>query len=176
MRDDPIVAIVCKCGASPRADGRRCVRGHVLAGNDVGVSSRFAPGNTSAQTHGAWSLQRGRGEAALPATIAQTIEEFRASVISDRGGLENMTTVEVALVRRLSELEATCRLLAADIASKGLLTPRGRVRGVYRQWLESLDRFEKYCVRVGVDRRARVVTLQERLAAAARRDDGEAAS
>jgi hypothetical protein len=146
----------------------------VLVGNAVGKQSRFQNGNRAARTHGTWSLQRGRGEAALPAALAQTIEEFRASVIADRGGIENMTTVEVALVRRLSEIEATCRLLAGDIASKGLFTPRGRVRGVYRLWLETLDRFERYCRQVGADRRARPLSVQERLAVGLARRSEEA--
>jgi len=89
--------------------------------------------------------------------LAQTIDEFRAGVIADKGGMENMTTIEIAVVRRLSELEATARLLGADLAQRGVLTPRGRVRGVYRQWLETLDRFDKYCARVGPERRARQV-------------------
>jgi hypothetical protein len=140
----------------------------------VGAASRFAPGNVAARTHGAWSFERGRGEAAVPAPLLQSIDEFRAGVVADRGGLSNLTTVEVALIRRLGELEAVCRLLAGDIAARGAFTPRGRIRHVYRMWLETLDRFDKYCARVGSDRRARSVTLQERLAAAVRRGDGEA--
>jgi hypothetical protein len=135
----------CRCGASARVDdAHRCERGHVL------------PGNTNALKHGVRAFEA-RGDVALPPVVRETVDAFREQVIADRGGAANLTAIEGGYVRRLSELEAVVRLLAADLATKGLTTPRGRVRGTFNRWLEALDRWDKFATRVGVERRARPV-------------------
>jgi hypothetical protein len=145
----------CRCGAPAHAsDPERCAVGHVLAGN------------TAAQTHGAWSFERGRGRESLPALMRDSVDGFRESIISDLGGEANLTTLQAAYVRRLSELEAVTRLVAADLAKRGLLTPKGRVRPTVAKWLEVLATWDKYAQRVGIERRARPVTLTEAIMAA----------
>lgn len=70
------------------------------------------------------------------------------------------------LNHRLTELETVARLLASDLAQRGLLTAKGRVRSSVSKWLEVLDRWDRFAQRIGVDRRPRQVqTLNERLAA-----------
>ena len=78
----------------------------------------------------------------------------------------NSVTLEAAYIRRLSEVEAVARLLAADLATRGLTTEHGRVRGTFSRWLECLDRWDRLAQRVGTDRRARGLSLTQRLAAA----------
>jgi hypothetical protein len=117
-------------------------------------------GNQTARKHGVHAFEA-RGAAALPADLRVSVDEFRVQVISDRGGVDNLTAIEGGYIRRLSELETVARLLTSDLALRGLFTPRGRVRGTFSRWLETLDRWDRYAQRVGVDRRARQIsTLQ----------------
>ena len=142
---------LCSCGATERhtTDADRCVRGHVLVGNQT------------RRVHGVRAFETtGR----LPDVLRQTVEEFRQAVITDRGGSAELSTLEAAYIRRLSEVETVARLLAADLASRGLTTPRGRVRGTFSRWLECLDRWDRLAQRVGTDRRSRTVTLRDYLA------------
>ena len=118
-------------------------------------------GNQKARKHGVHAFEA-RGSAALPADLRVSVDEFRAQVISDRGGVDNLTAIEGGYIRRLTELETVARLLTSDLAQRGLFTPRGRVRGTFSRWLETLDRWDRYSQRVGSDRRARQIpSLQE---------------
>jgi hypothetical protein len=98
-----------------------------------------------------------RGESALPADLRVSVEDFRSQVIADNGGLTELTAVQAGYIRRLSELEATARLLAADLTSNGLFTAKRRVRSTYGRWLETLDRWDRFAQRVGIERKARQV-------------------
>lgn len=136
---------VCSCGAGlhDRTVGM-CAAGH------------FIVGNQARRTHGAYSF-RDRGEASLPSDLRMTVAEFRSEVISDRGGLDQLSAIEAARIGHLAEVETTLRLLASDIARNGLLTKKGRTRTVFGRWLEALDRWEKLASHVGDGRRARTV-------------------
>ena len=143
---------VCPCGATERhaVDAERCVRGHVLVGNQT----RRVHGVRAFETSGR-----------LPDVVRQTVEEFRESVITDRGGPSELSTLEAAYVRRLSEAETVARLLAADLAGRGLFTPRGRVRNTFQRWTEAVALWDRLAQRVGTDRRARsVASLRDYLA------------
>jgi hypothetical protein len=143
----------CACGAPVHAtDVNRCANGHVLNGNQA------------ARKHGVRAFET-RGGAVLPGDLRQSVDEFRAQVITDRGGTDQLTAVEGGYIRRLGELETVARLLASDLAQRGLFTPKGRVRGTFTRWLETLDRWDRYAQRVGADRRAKPVrSLREYLA------------
>ena len=138
--------VACRCGAAPhQTKAQRCAAGHVLTGN------------ANARKHGVRSFEA-RGEAALPLVVRETVDSFRDQVTADLGGAANLTAVQGGYVRRLGELEAVVRLLAADLAQRGLTTPKGRVRGTFSRWLEALDRWDKFATRVGVERKARPVS------------------
>ena len=121
---------ICSCGTAERhaVDANRCIRGHVLVGNHT----RRIHGVRAFETSGR-----------LPDAFRQTVEEFREAVISDRGGPADLSTLQAAYIRRLSEVETVARLLAADLVSRGLTTPRGRVRSTFSRWLECLDRWDR---------------------------------
>lgn len=139
--------VLCRCGAGQNpANESRCLKGHTLPGH-----------SGPALRHGARAYEL-RGEAALPPALRDTVDGFREQVIADRGGPDNFTAIEGGYVRRLGELEAVVRLLASDLATRGLTTPRGRVRGTFSRWLEALDRWDKFAQRVGVERKARPVS------------------
>lgn len=121
-------------------------------------------GNQTARKHGAYAFEH-RGPDALPGDLRISIDEFRAQVVRDRGGVDSLTAIEGGYIRRLGELETVVRLLAGGLATRGLFTPRGRVRGTFSRWLESLDRWDRYAQRIGVNSRQPVLTLSQRLAA-----------
>ena len=143
----------CACGAPPHPDSaHRCANGHVTAENQF------------ARTHGVRAFET-RGAGTLPGDLRQTVDEFRVQVTLDRGGVEHLTAIEAGYIRRLGELETVARLLASDLAQRGIFTPKGRVRGTFGRWLETLDRWDKFAGRVGADRRARPVqSLREYVA------------
>jgi hypothetical protein len=146
---------LCRCGAGPHLSNEtRCANGHTLRGH---------PG--PALKHGVRAFEA-RGESALAPVVRDTVDRFKEQVIADRGGPDNMTAIEFGYVRRLGELEAVARLLAADLATRGLTTPRGRVRGTFSRWLEALDRWDKYARVVGIGRKARPVSPFEAVRAA----------
>lgn len=141
---------VCRCGAGPHPmHAGICVRGHALRGNQLH------------RTHGAYSF-RDRGDASLPPDLRMTVAEFKAQVVSDRGG--ELSAIEAARIGHLAEIETTLRLLAHDLATRGLTTAKGRVRSTFSKWLEALDRWERLAGHIGDGRRARhVPSLQEYL-------------
>lgn len=145
---------LCRCGATERhaSTPNMCVNGH------------FVSGNQARRVHGVRAFETtGR----LPEVLRQTVEEFRESVIADRGGSSELSTLEAAYVRRLSEAETVARLLAADLAARGLFTPKGRVRNTFQRWSEAVGLWDRLAQRVGVDRRARPVpSLRDYLAQA----------
>ena len=120
----------------------------------------------SATRHGCTQCAQARGAVALPPDLRVTVDEFRNQVIRDRGGVESLTAIEAGYVRRLAELETVARLLATDIAARGLMTQKGRVRSTFSRWLEALDRWDRYAQRIGLENRRPTLTLTQRLAAA----------
>ena len=145
---------ICRCGATElhASNTHMCANGHFIAGN------------TARRLHGVRAFETtGR----LPDVLRQTVEEFRESVIADRGGSSELSTLEAAYVRRLSEAETVARLLAADLAARGLFTPKGRVRNTFQRWSEAVGLWDRLAQRVGVDRRSRPVpSLRDYLAQA----------
>jgi hypothetical protein len=134
---------VCRCGAGPHpTHAGICEKGHAVRGNQLH------------RTHGAYSF-RDRGVAALPDVLRQTVAEFKAQVVSDRGG--ELSAIEAARIGHLAEVETTLRLLAHDLATRGLMTAKGRVRSTFSKWLEALDRWERLAGHIGDGRRARQV-------------------
>ena len=123
------------------------------------------PGNQTARKHGVDAYES-RGAVALPTDLRVTVDEFRNQVIRDRGGVDALTAIEAGYIRRLAELETVARLLATDLAARGLMTAKGRVRSTFSRWLEALDRWDKYALRVGMESRRPTLTLTQRLAAA----------
>lgn len=129
---------ICEAGPHLTKDGI-CARGHAM------------PGNQLRRTHGAFSF-RDRGLAALPDPMRLSVDDFRESIVRDLGGPDELSTIMHGHIRRLGELETTCRLLASHLAQHGIFTPRGRVRSAYTQWLLTLDRWQKVAERIGIER------------------------
>ena len=128
------------CGNGPHPlDADLCARGHFRAGNQV------------ARQLGLYARQQ-------PAELRERVDRLTAGILSDLGGEDELSTLERAYVGRLADVEVTLRLLAHDIAERGLLTPSGGVRRVYDQLLAGIDRWDRLTQRIGVKRRARRVS------------------
>jgi hypothetical protein len=100
----------------------------------------------------------------IPDDLRMDIDTFRAQVIADRGGLENLTALEAAYISKLVDAEIVYRLLVADIVKRGLFTEQRRVRNTHARLLRQTSLCDRLAQRVGVDRRARALpTLRDYL-------------
>ena len=146
-------AVVCsRCQTANQPDAEHC------------RSCRsFLPFNQVALRTGIYSRQP------PPSGIREDVEAFRSGVISDRGGESQLSTLETSYVEKLGDIDITIRLLTHDIAVNGLLTPSGRVRGVYDKLLAGLAAFDRYAQRIGLERKAKRLDLAAAIAEQDRR-------
>ena len=122
---------------------------------DRSADGTVRAGNQVAQKSGIYSAAVKRGE--VPTELRQTIDEFRAALISDQGGASELTTIQVGYLTRLCDVEVCCRLLQNDLVTRGVFTAKGRVRSTYDKFLATIDRWDRLAQRVGADRRARQI-------------------
>lgn len=134
----------------------------------LGLETRFAVGNRAARGHGVRAFQR-HGTAALPPGLRTELERFRGvpgrrrRADHDRRGL-----------RASADRAGGVLAPAADLDTRGFLTPRGRVRNTYLLLLQTIDRWDKLAQRLGLTRRPRRVSLDQYLAQTYRASDGPA--
>jgi hypothetical protein len=140
--------VICpQCGTANPAGSKVC-KANPQCGS-------FLPSNQAARTIGLYAR-------AQPPDLRQHRDDLVAGLISDLGGETDLSTLETSYVEKLGDIDTTIRLLTHDIATKGLLTPGGRVRDVYDKLLAGLAAFDRYAQRVGLDRRPkRVPSLSE---------------
>ncbi len=154
--DATIDGKVCRpCGTVNAADANACVRCHkILAGNRLAVTTGIY-----AQHH--------------PADLRERVDRFAADVVADLGGADELSTLERAYIGRLADVEMMLRLLAQDIAEKGLMTPAGSVRRSYEQLLAGVDRWDRLAQRLGMRRRPKAIASAQEIIAQ-HRDGGRA--
>jgi hypothetical protein len=127
--------------------------------SDRSADGTVRAGNQVARKSGIYSAAVKRGE--VPTELRLSVDEFRAGLISDRGGASELTTIEAGYITRLCDIEVCCRLLQNDLVTRGMFTAKGRVRSSYDKFLATIDRWDRLA-RAGLDRRARhVPSLQE---------------
>ena len=132
----------------------RCSR----CGSDVAPTSNckqcgaFLPRNEANLRHG---LRRYQTNGTLPADVAAHIDEFREQLIADQGGDEAMTAIRLGLVEKLVELEVGSRLLMAEVVRRKIDSRPGKA--AYGLLLGTLDRWHRFAVSLGVERRTRQV-------------------
>jgi hypothetical protein len=133
------------CGAGPHPmHAGRCERGHGMRGNQLH------------RTHGAYSF-RDRGDRAVADTLRQSADEMAAGIIADKGGVENLTTIQREFINQLRNLRIMADLLAHDLVARGLHTKGGRVRSSHGKLLETLDRLYRFAQAIGPGREPRQV-------------------
>jgi hypothetical protein len=98
--------------------------------------------------------------------LQQSIAEFRSGIISDLGGSSELTTIVGGYIRRLCDVEVALRLLQNDLVTRGLFTPKGRVRSTYQRLLETIGTWDRLAQRLGTERKARPLTFADAVRAA----------
>jgi hypothetical protein len=84
--------------------------------------------------------------------------------VADLGGEGELSTLEKATAGHLGDIHTTLRLLVNDLVVRGMFTPAGNPRKTYDAFLKGLDRWDRYCQRLGLKRRARHVNIAAALA------------
>lgn len=79
------------------------------------------------------------------------------SIVRDLGGLDALSTMELAAVREAARLELILSALGDDVFAHGPLTAKGRMRAATMVYLKTLDRFTKLIAQLGLRRRAKPV-------------------
>ena len=140
----------------------RCSRCHaeVSPATNCGQCGAFLPGNEANLRHG---LRRYQENGTLPAELAAEIEAFREQLIADQGGEEAMTAIRLGLVEKLVGLEVGSRLLMAEVIRRKIDSRPGRA--AYQQLLGTLDRWHRFAVSLGVERRTRQVPTLDQVMA-----------
>ena len=153
ISSDPTAECNEACNAAPTSPAPSAP-----VGSDHGADGRFLEGNQAARKTGIYARYQ-------PADLRMTADELMQGVIADLGGPEALTTLEASYIRKIADVEITVRLLASDIARRGLITPGGGVRTIYTSFLAGIDRFDKLAQRIGLTRRPRPVRSLEQFVA-----------
>lgn len=93
----------------------------------------------------------------VPTDLRQSIDAFRAGLISDQGGASELSTIQAGYLTRLCDVEVCCRLIQNDLVTRGLFTAKHRVRSTFDKFLLTIGTWDRLAQRIGMDRRARQV-------------------
>jgi hypothetical protein len=129
----------------------RCDR-EVPPGNQCPACGAFIAGNEANLRHG---LRRFETRRVLPPDLKVDVETFRDQLVSDQGGLEDLTAVRAGLCRLLTDAEAGRRLCMRVVVEKGIESRAGRA--AYDRLLATMDRWLRLAAALGVERRAHPV-------------------
>ena len=121
---------------------------------------RWAPNNDGALQHGA---RRYELRGVLPDDVRVDLDAWSGQLMADRGGATELSAIEGAYCRRLTQLEGALELLGRDLHQHGVMTPRGRPRAAYRTFLDTLATFDRLAQRLGLERKAKRVDLARAL-------------
>ncbi len=132
----------------------RCLRcgAETPAGNQCVACGAFLPANAAALKHG---LRRYETTGVLPPDLKQSVEEFRAGVVSDQGGLDDLSAVRAGLCRLLVDAEVGRRLTMNEVIKQGLATRGGRA--AYDRLLSTMDRWLRISSALGLERRQKQI-------------------
>ena len=130
-----------------KTDAAQSFRQNVPTHDDRG---KFAVRNQAARQHGTFAVRQ-------PPELLEVVDGFETELLSDLGGAPVLSTLERSCVANLRAIKMTLMLLAADIETRGLVTPHGGVRRSYNAFLAGVDRFDRLSQRLGMKRRAKRV-------------------
>ena len=117
----------------------------------------FMPANEGNLRHG---LRRYQATGVLPADLKTDIDSFRANVISDQGGLDELPAMRAGLIRLLVDAEVGRRLMFAR--SSSVASTRPRAGPAYDRLLSTMDRWMRIALALGLERRQRdAMTLRD---------------
>lgn len=139
-----------RCGAVCQPDAGRCPNPRCKC---------FRPHNQVARRTGIYSR-------VVPADLRLDADQLKDAIVSDLGGVDELSALEVSTVRKLADVEIMLRLLLHNIVQGGLLTPTsGRVRDVYPAFLAGVDRWDRLASRLGLKRRTKAANVAQTFAA-----------
>jgi hypothetical protein len=124
----------------------RCGTKHEPGAPRCAACRGFLPGNQAARTHGLSARH-------VPADLRMDADQLKDNIVSDLGGLENLSALEISYVRKIADTEVMLRLLLHSMVNGGVLTSGGKVRDVYPAFLAGIDRFDRLAQRIGLKRR-----------------------
>jgi hypothetical protein len=136
--------VVCKCGQSNAPGSKHC-----------GKCGKWLPRNTGAETVGICTYER-RG--LIPDKVRDHEHAFRAQIVADLGGEENITAIAGAYVRHLVHLSVIIELLTDFLRVNGPLTPRGKQRSATTSLISALAAFDRQASRLGLQRRTKHIS------------------
>jgi hypothetical protein len=105
----------------------------------------------------------------LPAELREQHDTFKAAIYADLGGEDELTTIAKSAVENLAQVKTLQNLFLAEIARRGIVTSKGKVRSVVEAFFKATDRHDRLARLVGLERRTKRVTagtIEEYLAAA----------
>lgn len=131
-------AVVCqKCGTSAPIGTTNCP-----------ACGKFILYNQGNLRHGLRAYQT-RG--VLPADLKTDIDSFRANLISDQGGLEELSAIRAGMIRLLVDAEVGRRLMFREVVNRGVDSKPGRA--AYDRLLSTMDRWTRIALALGLERR-----------------------
>jgi hypothetical protein len=128
------------------------------------------PGNKNARTHGMYALKRAVQERGLDAidgrsALGRALREYRADLVRDLGGKQNLSTAELLLVDLAVRDRLFLESLDAALAERPLVNrKRGSVAPALEARFRMADSATRRLQALGLKRRTRRKTVQEIIA------------
>jgi hypothetical protein len=125
------------------------------------------PGNQNARRHGLYTLKRAVRERGLDAidgrsALGRALREYRADLVRDLGGEENLSAAEIHLVDLAVRDRLFLESLDAALAERPLLNrKRGRVAPALEARFRMADSATRRLQAIGLKRRTRRKTFNE---------------
>jgi len=101
-----------------------------------------------------------RDDAAVALVIAQSVD----AIARDRGGRENLTTLQQRAIDHVVECDLLLQAWRNYFREQRPYTRQGRMRTGYTAYLSTLDRWMRLAQLVGMDRREKDISLHDWLA------------
>ena len=116
---------------------------------DRDESGRFIAKNEASLKHGLYRHEQ-------PADLVESVDAFKANVVTDLGGEAEMSELEKSYVDKLGFLEVASRLLVSDLGRNGVILPGGRrPRESLDKLLSVIDRWDRLAQRLGMGRKTK---------------------
>lgn len=94
-----------------------------------------------------------------PDDVLMTADDLLAGVISDKGGIDEMSTLQRSMAAKLRDTDVLLALNKRTLIAEGVDTPTGRK--AHDRYLSALDRFLRIAALLGLEREARRITPHE---------------
>jgi hypothetical protein len=143
----PLGATVTHCS--------RCCHDNSLGNKNCEACGCFLPRNKAAYKHGLVEYDR---HEILPEEVAAHEHAFKADVLADLGGADNLTAIERGYVINLVRTNTVIELIAAYLRDKGALTDRGRQRTSVATFFQAVQAYDRLAQRLGLQRRTKPYT------------------